>query len=233
MDARVMIAVTAGAAHEVLSPVPPSERRQLGNGPTRTLMAETPRRPRLVEEFIAAYEEADAATRADRAERAACLAGLGWPESGWQFFGGDPTASWEELRRTFIDGSYLATILVGHVFLENLLAGQPAFLLQEDVGRPQLSDVLKRTRDRGWLSPDEFAVLDALREMRNPTPTTANSSKKRPRLSSSKTLARSSRLSTDWSTGLRSLSARSCTRITRRFTPIRCICRCRHLTPDT
>jgi hypothetical protein len=119
-------------------------------------MAETPRRPRHVEEFIAAYEEADAATRADRAERAAWLAGLGWPESGWQFFGGDPTASWEELRRTFIDGSYLATILVGHVFLENLLAGQLA------------SDVLKRTRDRGWLGPDEFEVLDALREMRNP-----------------------------------------------------------------
>ena len=124
---------------------------------------------RLVKDFIAAYERADATTRAERADRAAWMAQLGWPESGWTFFGDyGVIVPWDELRRTFIDGEYLAAILVGQAFLENLLAGLLDFQ-QESLGpRPELADVLRRARDQGWLTPQEFDVLDAVRRMRNP-----------------------------------------------------------------
>jgi hypothetical protein len=121
----------------------------------------------LVEKFSAAFE-ADVEARIARAERAAWLARLGWPESGWVFHSEGTVQPWAELRRTFIDGCYLATILVGQSFLENLLAGQLAFARQKSVGRPHLAAVLEAVRDRGWLTPDEFATLDSLRKMRNP-----------------------------------------------------------------
>jgi hypothetical protein len=57
-------------------------------------------------------EEEDAATRAARGDRAMWLARHGWPESGWIFFGDlGIIGPWDELRRTFINGEYLATIL--------------------------------------------------------------------------------------------------------------------------
>ena len=96
------------------------------------------------------------------------MAHLGWPESGWGFFGDyGVIAPWTELRQTFIDGSFVATVLVGQAFLENLLAGLLHWH-EEPVGRAGLAAVLEQTRDVGWLTPQEFAVLDAVRRMRNP-----------------------------------------------------------------
>jgi len=123
----------------------------------------------FISEMIEAYEKADASTRAERSERAVWIARLGWPESGWLFSGGHTVAeSWDDLRHAFIHGSYLATILVGQAFLENVLAGQLDWH-EETLGRrPQLGEILVRTRELGWLTQHEFALLDGLRRMRNP-----------------------------------------------------------------
>src|SRR5215211_7137293 len=119
--------------------------------------------------MLAAYEQADGNTRAERAERAAWVAALGWPESGWGFFSGHSIgAAWDDLRRAFIDGSYLAAILVGQAFLENLLAGLLEWQKESPGRRAGLAQILKRTYDLGWLTDDEFARLDALRRLRNP-----------------------------------------------------------------
>jgi len=117
---------------------------------------------------LAWLEEEDTATRADRAGRAAWLVRKGWPESGWIFFGDlGIIGPWDELRRTFINGEYLATILVGQAFLENVLAGLLEWP-EGSVGRAGLAEILAQVRDRGWITPDEHDVLDTVRQMRNP-----------------------------------------------------------------
>lgn len=122
----------------------------------------------LVDEFVVACQEADLSTRQERAERAARVARLGWPESGWAFFGDHGVAGpWNELRRTFVDGSFVATILIGQAFLENLLGGLLHWQ-EEPVDTAGLAGLLQRTWDRGWLTSEEFHVLDALRRVRNP-----------------------------------------------------------------
>lgn len=123
----------------------------------------------FVDEMIDAYEQADASSRAERAERAVWIARLGWPQSGWMFPGGHTVAeSWDDLRRAFIQGSYLATMLVGQAFLENVLAGLLDWHEEKLGRRPGLEEILDRTCQLGWLTQQEFALLDTLRRMRNP-----------------------------------------------------------------
>lgn len=123
----------------------------------------------LTDELIAAYEVDDMTTRTERADRAAWIARLGWPEEGWVFFGGHGVVNpWDELRQTFIHGEYVATILCGQAFLEYLLAGLLESQEQRSVGRSGLAGLLRRVRDLGWITPDEHDVLDRVRQMRNP-----------------------------------------------------------------
>jgi len=123
----------------------------------------------LTAELFEMLEDDDEHTRPERAERAAWIASFGWPEDGWMLYGGMAgLAPWDELRRTFINGEYLATILLGQAFLEQNLAGFLNFFGGGSVGRAGLAEILSGFRDRGWLTDTDFAVLDRVRRLRNP-----------------------------------------------------------------
>lgn len=126
--------------------------------------------PDFTAELFRLLEDDDERIRPQRAERAAWIARFGWPEEGWMLYGGMAgLAPWDELRRSFVNGEYLATILLGQAFLEHNLAG---FLdLSGDgrrVGRAGLAKILREFRDRGWITDTDFGVLDRVRRMRNP-----------------------------------------------------------------
>lgn len=125
--------------------------------------------PDLTAEMLALLEEDDERTRPERAERAAWIASFGWPEGGRMLYGGlAGLAPWDELQRTFINGEYLATILLGQAFLEQNLAGFLDLVGRDPVGRAGLAGILSAFRDRGWITDTDFDVLDRVRRLRNP-----------------------------------------------------------------
>jgi hypothetical protein len=75
---------------------------------------------------------------------------------------------WDELRRTFVHAEYVATILCGQAFLEYLLAGILEWHEEGSAGRSGLADMMQRAQSLGWITPDEYDLLDRLRRIRNP-----------------------------------------------------------------
>lgn len=114
-------------------------------------------------------EEEDGRTRADRVERAAWVLSLGWSENGYLLFGGHGSlAPLDELRQAFINGEYVATILLGQAFLEHTLAGYLDLVGGGSVGSPGLAKILTEFHDRGWIDDMAFKALDEVRQLRNP-----------------------------------------------------------------
>jgi len=114
-------------------------------------------------------EEEDERTRDDRVERAAWVLSFGWSENGYMLFGGHGSlAPFDELRQAFINGEFVATVLLGQAFLEQLLAGYLDLAGGGVVGSPGLAEILKQFRDRGWIDETDFGVLDDVRRLRNP-----------------------------------------------------------------
>jgi hypothetical protein len=125
--------------------------------------------PDFIAELTECVEEEDERTRADRVERAAWVLSLGWSENGYLLFGGHGSlAPWDELRQAFINGEFVATILVGQAFMEQTLAGYLDLAGGSSVGRSGLAEILEQFRDRGWINETEFNVLDEVRRLRNP-----------------------------------------------------------------
>jgi hypothetical protein len=120
-------------------------------------------------EVAAWLEEDDERSRNARAERAMWLVSLGHPESGWMVFGGPGSAIlWDEVRRTFVKGEFIACILAGQALLENILAALLNSMLGPTRRYNGLSEILVEVRHRGWISDEEFEVLDRIRGLRNP-----------------------------------------------------------------
>lgn len=125
--------------------------------------------PDLITELAALLEDEDRRTRPDRTERAAWIASFGWSENGYMLYGGfGSLAPWDEVRRAFINGEFVATVLLGQAFLEQTLAGYLDLLGGDSVRRAGLAEILTDFRHRGWITDTDFDVLDGVRRLRNP-----------------------------------------------------------------
>ena len=91
------------------------------------------------------------------------------PSEGFQFFnGGEETmACFHEVRRCYLDGSYMAVVLLSLLYIEREIAA----LLYAGGWNPatnaRLSSLLEEARDRGVLSKSDRKVFRKLADIRN------------------------------------------------------------------
>jgi hypothetical protein len=90
--------------------------------------------------------------------------------SGTLIFGGQAASiAYVEARSSFVNGNFIATILLCQSLIENLLAG---FLhVQSDSDLPdkiQFKETLQRCKSKGFLTDEECVALDRLVKLRNP-----------------------------------------------------------------
>src|SRR3712207_4923736 len=76
--------------------------------------------------------------------------------------------AFEEARRTYLDGSFLACVLVAQTCVEHMLAGLFRLAGRDDLDRATYQRLLAEARRECFLSDDEFALFDRLRTLRNP-----------------------------------------------------------------
>lgn len=74
----------------------------------------------------------------------------------------------QEAVSCFIDGYFIATIVLAFAFIERSIAGRLSHCGDMGTARKSSQDLLKEARNRQWLSANEYASLDELRERRNP-----------------------------------------------------------------
>ena len=109
----------------------------------------------------------------DRIQRLRYLTDLSgaFGQTGTMIFGGTPAyAAFAEARSSFVNGNFVATILLSQSLTENLLAA----FLQTDLNadplptRVNFPDTLERCRSHGFLSEADHADLKRLSTLRNP-----------------------------------------------------------------
>ncbi|HWB45881.1 MAG TPA: hypothetical protein VG900_10610 [Hyphomicrobiaceae bacterium] len=74
----------------------------------------------------------------------------------------------EEARYCFVYGQFVAVILLGVAFIERSLAARIYGAGDNALERAHLPTLLPIARERGWLTAEECARIDALRDKRNP-----------------------------------------------------------------
>lgn len=123
------------------------------------------------ERCFAALAQADDATRSERATRLLRLWSEGDPEGGRLFPGGQVSAAaFSEAGTAYVEGLFLATILLAQTCLEHVLAG---VLIMADPARspndrPTMAALLRDARDSGILNEEDFRLFERLRRNRNP-----------------------------------------------------------------
>jgi hypothetical protein len=113
--------------------------------------------------------DADVASRPDRVERLRFLDREFGSPAGMGLIGGlGALFAIQELKNSFLNGNYMATILLCQVFAEHSLGGSYAVSGDEEImrkGFEKLIDCAKRDR---LISPTLATQLHTLRKMRNP-----------------------------------------------------------------
>jgi hypothetical protein len=114
-------------------------------------------------------EQDDAESRPHRAQRAKqVLDSITFPESGFLFFGGMETSqSFTEARLAYVNGLYLATVLLALVVAEQKLAGTLYAAGVEKAKKLKLEDLLSVSLEERLITQGEHELLNKLRGIRN------------------------------------------------------------------
>lgn len=93
-----------------------------------------------------------------------------WPEpKDVMFFGGEtPLFAFGELADCFVNGQYIAGVLLAQVVLEHILAGMFNVFGRDDLARAGFQRLSREARSMGWISEPELAAFETLRAARNP-----------------------------------------------------------------
>jgi HEPN domain-containing protein len=86
-------------------------------------------------------------------------------------FGGELTSTvWTEARSSFINGNYIATVMLCQSLAEHLLAAYLSAALNGDElpNRTAFKETLKRCLAKGVLGREDATQLQRLMELRNP-----------------------------------------------------------------
>jgi hypothetical protein len=113
--------------------------------------------------------------REDREGREGRLERLEWlasrlPGSQYLTFPGGDTAKalYEEARYCFACGQFIAAIVLGLAYIEHTLAADFYAAGRNDLERASVSELLREAERSGWLTGDEYSVLEEVRCLRNP-----------------------------------------------------------------
>lgn len=90
------------------------------------------------------------------------------PEHGISYMGGiESSIGFEEVRRCYLDGSYLAVVLLCLAYVERELAAQLYATGWDSAASAPLSAVLEKAHEDGWLSGEEWSTYQELAKLRN------------------------------------------------------------------
>ena len=126
--------------------------------------------PGNFDERIAWLEEDDAKSRNLRARRLQeILATMPVPSEGFQFLNGgeESMTCFHEVRRCYLDGSYMAVVLLSLLYVERELAGLLYAGGWNPAGNARLDSLLDEAHDRGVLSKLDLQVFRELAKTRN------------------------------------------------------------------
>lgn len=106
----------------------------------------------------------------ERVARFKLLTALTSDFGGTLLFGGHPSSlAYGEARSSFVNGNYVATIMLCQSLMEHLLAAfLHAALLAELDSKPRFSDTLREGQKRGLLNEQDINDLKRLGQLRNP-----------------------------------------------------------------
>lgn len=117
------------------------------------------------EEWIA---REDSLSKQDRISRLQWLLDQTPDNQFWLFHGGLISHElFEQTRYCFIYGQYLATIILGLSFIEHTLAALFYASGRNDLERANISVLIEKTFEEGWIDHEEVMVLDQARIIRN------------------------------------------------------------------
>lgn len=121
------------------------------------------------EKLLGGLEAADVGTREDRVKRAEFLLKEFGPPADMLLTGGfGAVFAIHELKSSFLNGNYMATIFCCQTFVEHSLAGRYALNGQDTVVEVGFKNLIERSLADGFLTAELAKRLHELREMRNP-----------------------------------------------------------------
>ena len=122
-----------------------------------------------IDELMAWLEAEDAKGRPWRARRLRDLLNiLPVPPDGRSFLGGDQSIiCFDEVRRCYLDGSYMAVVLLCLAYVERELAAHLYAAGWEKAKKARLAEMLERAYEDGKLSELEWQTYHALANLRN------------------------------------------------------------------
>lgn len=115
------------------------------------------------------FVDGEAATVEYRIERCKFLWEEFGPPADMLLVGGFPSMfALDELKRSFIYGNFMATVLLAQSFVEHSLAGMFALARGDDLVKQGFKKLIDQARTDGHITDELAATLDNLRTMRNP-----------------------------------------------------------------
>lgn len=121
------------------------------------------------DEIVAWFEADDARSRPYRAERLRFLLKRLEPDTMTELYGGEMAfMAFEEARRAFVHGLFVACTVLSQVCLEHTLGGLFRAAGRDDLARATFEVLLREGRNERYLSEEEFKLFDRLRTIRNP-----------------------------------------------------------------
>ncbi|MXV95248.1 MAG: hypothetical protein F4Y07_03030 [Gemmatimonadetes bacterium] len=127
------------------------------------------REPERIKELTAWLEADDAKGRATRVLRLRDLLDtMPVPFDGLTFLGGETSQiCFDEVRRCYMDGSYVAVVLLSLAYVERELAAVLYAAGWEAAKKAPLGEVLRKAHQDGWLSDLEWRTYQELAHLRN------------------------------------------------------------------
>ena len=122
-----------------------------------------------IKDLIAWLEEDDAKSREIRAERLRYLLDIiPIPPEGISFLGGEQSEiCFDEVRRCYLDGSYMAVVLLSLAYVERTLAAELYARGWSTASTAPLNVLLERAYEEGVLSKSDWQICRRLAELRN------------------------------------------------------------------
>jgi hypothetical protein len=121
------------------------------------------------DEILNWLESDEAGSRPFRVQRMQLLLRL-FGESGHMlFFGGAvPLQSFEEMRLAYLNGLYISCVVISQIVIEHILAGLLNMFDRTDLEGAGFQKLTQAAFADGYISQEEFAGLNQLRQLRNP-----------------------------------------------------------------
>ena len=74
----------------------------------------------------------------------------------------------QEAADSYVNGQFIAAIVLGFSFIERTIAGRFSHIGEEKTARGHSEDLFKAAAKKGWITESEYQSLEKLRSLRNP-----------------------------------------------------------------